>query len=71
MCSSDLVSSPELAQEVAALFDRWSSPDLAYEVTTKNGHLQWTGGYTNEPKAGFWRPLGAKFFSHLPIDSLI
>jgi len=67
-----LVSSPELAAEVAALFDRWSSPELAYEVTRgANGGLHWTGGYTNEPEAGFWRPLGAKFFSHLPIDSLI
>jgi len=67
-----LVHSPELAAEVGRLFDHWSSPALAYEVTTTpRGRLQWTGGYTNEPKAGFWRPLGAKFFSHLPIDSLI
>ena len=62
----------EVAAEVAALFDRWSSPELAYEVTRgANGGLQWTGGYTEEPEAGFWRPLGAKLFSHLPIDSLI
>jgi len=67
-----VVSSPALAEEVARLFDYWASPDLSYEVTRgKNGGLQWTGGFTNEPKAGFWRPLGAKFFSHLPIDSLI
>jgi putative cardiolipin synthase len=67
-----VVQSPELAAEVGRLFDHWSSTALAYEVTTNaGGHLHWTGGYTNEPKAGFWRPLGAKFFSHLPIDSLI
>ena len=68
-----LVSSPELAGEVAALFERWSSPDMAYEVTRgPNGGLRWKpGGFTNEPGAGFWRPLGAKLFSHLPIDSLI
>ncbi|OLC69167.1 MAG: hypothetical protein AUH78_24475 [Gemmatimonadetes bacterium 13_1_40CM_4_69_8] len=67
-----VVSSPELAAEVAALFDRWASPELAYEVTRgPNGGLEWTGGYTDEPKAGFWRPLGARLFSHLPIDSLI
>jgi len=67
-----LVQSPELAAEVGRLFDHWASPALAYEVTrTTGGRLQWTGGYTNEPEAGFWRPLGAKFFSHLPIDSLI
>jgi len=67
-----LVNSPELAGEVAALFDRWASPALAYEVTKgKNGRLEWTGGFTGEPGAGFWRPVGARFFSHLPIDSLI
>lgn len=67
-----LVSSPELAAEVARLFDYWASPELSYEVTRgTNGDLQWTGGFTDEPKAGFWRPLGAKVFSHLPIDSLI
>ncbi len=67
-----LVQSPELAAEVGRLFDRWSSPALAYEVTrSAAGRLQWTGGYTNEPEAGFWRTLGAKLFSHLPIDSLI
>jgi putative cardiolipin synthase len=67
-----LVSSPELAREVAELFERWASPERAYEVTRgPNGGLQWTGGFTNEPGAGFWRPLGAKLFSHLPIDSLI
>ena len=67
-----LVQSPALAAEVVRLFDHWASPALSYEVTTSaSGRLQWTGGYTNEPEAGFWRPLGAKFFSHLPIDSLI
>jgi len=67
-----LVSSAELAGHVAELFERWSSPALAYEVTRgRNGGLQWTGGYTDEPEAGFWRPIGAKLFSHLPIDSLI
>ncbi|HUC41401.1 MAG TPA: phospholipase D family protein [Gemmatimonadales bacterium] len=68
-----LVTSAELAGEVAALFERWASPDMAYEVTRgRNGGLRWTpGGFTSEPGAGFWRPLGARFFSHLPIDSLI
>lgn len=67
-----LVGSPDLAREVAELFDRWASPELAYEVTRgANGDLRWTGGHTGEPSAGFWRSLGAKLFSHLPIDSLI
>jgi hypothetical protein len=67
-----LVYNPELAAEVVRLFDHWARPAMSYEVTmSSRGRLQWTGGYTNEPEAGFWRPLGAKFFSHLPIDSLI
>jgi putative cardiolipin synthase len=67
-----LVDSPELAAEVAALFDRWTSPERAYAVTPDaNGGLRWTGGFTDEPGAGFWRRLGVKFFSHLPIDSLL
>ena len=67
-----LVSSPELAAEVVRLFDHWASPALSYEVTySAGGRLSWTGGFTDEPEAGFWRPLGAKFFSHLPIESLI
>lgn len=67
-----LVDSPDLAAEVANLFDTWASPALSYEVTRgPDGRLQWTGGFTDEPGAGFWRSLGAKFFSHLPIESLI
>ena len=67
-----LVDSPELAAEVADLFDRWASPTLSYEVTRgAGGRLEWTGGFTTEPNAGFWRRLGARFFSHLPIESLI
>src|SRR5256885_16562979 len=47
-----LVNSPELASHVADLFDRWASPTLAYEVTRgSNGHLHWTGGFTDEPNA--------------------
>jgi len=67
-----LVRSPELAGEVAALFEYWASPERAYEVTRgKNGGLRWTGGASDEPGAGFWRRIAVKFFSHLPIDSLI
>jgi putative cardiolipin synthase len=68
-----LVHCPDLAAEVAGLFDRWSSPELAYEVkSVGNGTLEWTpGAFTDEPGAGFWRRLGVKLFSHLPIDSLL
>ncbi len=67
-----LIQSEELSGHVVELFERWSSPALAYQVTRgTNGGLQWTGGFTDEPGAGFWRSFGAKLFSHLPIDSLI
>jgi len=73
-----LVSSPELAAEVARLFDYWTGPALAYEVRSEGGHLEWIGKqdgkiarFAREPETGFWRALGAKFFSYLPIDSLI
>ena len=68
-----LVDSPELTGEVTAIFEQWSSPPKAYEVTPgPNGGLRWNpGGFRDEPGAGFWRPLGAKLFSHLPIDSWI
>lgn len=73
-----LVSSPELTAEVVRLFEHWAGPTLAYEVRAHNGGLEWVGTkdgkavrFTNEPDAGFWRPLGARLFSLLPIDSLI
>jgi hypothetical protein len=47
-------------------------------VQSEGGHLEWIGKqdgkiarFTHEPEAGFWRALGARFFSYLPIDSLI
>lgn len=76
-----LVNSPDLAGEVAALFERWAGPALSYEV--RLGHasrpsLLWVATqdgrpvqFTSEPLAGFWRRLGASVFSHLPIESLI
>jgi putative cardiolipin synthase len=74
-----LVRCPELAGEVAELFERWASPAMAYEVRPAGGRtLEWVGTrnghpvhFTGEPEAGFWRPLGARFFSHLPIDAFI
>lgn len=77
-----IVHSPELAGEVAELFDRWSGPELSYAVALKphggHTHLRWTGtqGGTavelrDEPHAGFWRRLGAALFSVLPIESQI
>jgi putative cardiolipin synthase len=77
-----LVHCPELAQEVASLFERWAGPGGAYEVRVANDRrgrgLLWVGtrgghpvALTREPEAGFWRRLGARMFSVLPIESQI
>jgi putative cardiolipin synthase len=77
-----LVESAELAGQVASLFERWTAPAAAYEVSlvprSPGRRLAWTGArdgravrLTREPDAGLWRRLGARICSHLPIDWLI
>jgi putative cardiolipin synthase len=73
-----LVRCPGLAQEVAALFDRWMGAPMSYQVELHGSGLQWTGEhdgkpvrFTCEPQAGLWRRLGAAAFSYLPIESQI
>jgi putative cardiolipin synthase len=76
-----LVNSPQLAAEVAALFERWAGPVLSYEVKLHHAsgpRLVWVATqdgkpvqFTSEPEAGFGRRLGASVFSHLPIESQI
>ena len=74
-----LIESPDLAEEVAALFERWTAPAASYEVRLVNGgRLEWVmtaGGreerFTREPAANLGRRLGAAVCSLLPIDWLI
>lgn len=73
-----MVRSPELAGEVAALFEVWIGAELAYAVSLAGSRLRWAGRYdgratevTREPGAGLWRRLGAAAFSVLPIESQI
>ncbi len=77
-----VVHSPELAGEVATLFERWAGPAVSYGVRLANQprarSLLWTASqdgrevqFTREPNAGFWRRLGAGVFSALPIESQI
>jgi putative cardiolipin synthase len=76
-----LVDSPALSAEVAALFERWANPSVAYEVVLtgeRRTQLGWIGStngkqvqLTSEPDAGFWRRLGANVFAMLPIESLV
>lgn len=44
-----------------------SRPSLLWVATQDGRPVQ----FTSEPFAGFWRRLGARVFSHLPIESLI
>jgi putative cardiolipin synthase len=73
-----LVDSPSLTAEVTNLFERWASPARAYEVRRNGRGLEWVGTregravrFDTEPEAGFWRSLGARLCSRLPIESLI
>ena len=77
-----LVHSPELAGEVATLFERWTAPAVSYGVRLTSPprarSLLWIASqdgrevqFTREPNAGFWRRLGAGVFSALPIESQI
>jgi putative cardiolipin synthase len=76
------VNSRDLAREVAVLFEQWAGPAPSYQVTLVNARrgrrLLWVGmddgrpvQFIREPRAGFWRRLGARVCSLLPIESLI
>ena len=73
-----VIDSPILARRMAEVFDR-DVPVNAYSVRlSTTGDLQWTeqrGGQTvrhrTEPGAGFWKRLGVRLLSMLPIDPLL
>jgi putative cardiolipin synthase len=73
-----LVDSAELAAEVVRRFERWTDPAWSYRVTVAGRRLSWTATedglaarWSDEPGAGFWRRLGARVVSHLPIESQV
>ena len=77
-----IVKSPELARDVVTLFERWAGPAWSYEVrlvsAARGRRLLWIGTdngqrveFRREPRAGFWRRLGARACTVLPIESLI
>lgn len=70
--SGVLVYQTALASQTAELFDLWTAPDIAYELTLQDGALRWEDdhrSWSREPRAGTWRRLGAWLFQLLPIES--
>ena len=57
-----LIHSPELAAQLAALFDQVTTPAYSYRVGLKGDDLVWTGEqagkpieYHDDPETGWWR----------------
>ena len=76
-----IVSSPELAREVAARFEALTQPENAYRVlladgsTERHPRLIWKTRedgkdvtYTTEPARSDWQRFEVKFLSLLPLD---
>ena len=67
-----LVHQPELAGELARLFDHWTGEELAYELALDDdGQLRWQAGeeaVTREPQASRLRRSAAWFLGWLPIE---
>ena len=70
--SGVLVTQPELARELVALFEHWTAEDLAYELTLdERGQLRWQAGdetLHSEPHASRLRRSAAWFLGWLPIE---
>lgn len=71
-----VIHSHELAEQVAAMFEKAIAPDNSYRLTLESGHLEWIDNekqqekiYESEPEAGFWRRAKENLFSLLPIES--
>ena len=73
-----VIESPVLARSVAEVFDQ-RMPARAYEVRrSRSGALQWieqadgqTIVHDEEPGTGWWKRLGVRILSVLPIDWLL
>jgi len=73
-----VIHSPELAGQVAKMFETISSPTASYHVMLEDGadsSLVWITQengqevrYHSDPHAGVWRNVTSRFFSILPID---
>lgn len=69
-----VIHSPELAGQVAGMFEKLSAPAASYHVINDDG-LVWVTEengekvcYSSDPQAGLRRNITSRFFSLLPID---
>ena len=67
-----LVHQPELAAELVQLFNHWTAPDFAYELTlNEQDQLRWRAGeevWESEPHASRFRRSAAWILGWLPIE---
>lgn len=70
--SGVLIRQPELAQEMAVLFERWTSDEYAYALSLdEQGRLRWASEartLSSEPEASRLRRMGAWLIRWLPIE---
>ena len=64
-----------LVAELAAMFDRQTAPEQAFELSLENGRLHWNivedgrpGRERAEPEAGLARRIGAWLIGRVPHD---
>ncbi|KKN90552.1 hypothetical protein LCGC14_0226940 [marine sediment metagenome] len=73
--SGVVVHQPELAKEMARLFDRWTSDDFAYRLTiAEDGSLLWRADgrtWTTEPGTSRLRRIKAWLLGLLPIEKYL
>jgi putative cardiolipin synthase len=70
------IHSPELAQQVAAMFEKAIVPERSFRISKDaQGKLEWDASvdgrpvqYHDDPMAGFWRNVLSGVVSVLPVD---
>lgn len=70
-----LIDSPELAAQVAKMFEKAIAPKTGFQLKMSEGCLQWFAVeknqeryYYHEPKATYWRRLKARLLDFLPFE---
>lgn len=73
-----MIDSPELAEEVLALFEQTTLAENSYQLSIKEGALLWNTveghrevQYSHEPKTGIWKRLLVRLIALLPAENLL
>jgi len=73
-----MIDSPELAEEVLALFNQTTRAENSYRLSIKAGALSWNTiendkevQYNREPKTGIWKRLLVRLIALLPAENLL